>query len=110
MFTNLNNSSRTTEPTLSTMPRSDRKKLDASKPNERFGQHFRTLVDRSGLTVTELKDLLSKAGHEVSESAIRKWMRGDRYPDHELMEALGTALGLSDYRKILPPARRTRRR
>lgn len=84
----------------------ERKALSRARPNERFGLHFQELIENAGLTVAALRERLAAAKVDVTESGIRKWMRGERYPDHETMEVLGKILNLKDYRHVLPPAPR----
>jgi hypothetical protein len=95
--------------TISRMPQ-NRRKLDPAKINERFGLHFQSLVVGSGLTVAEIRQQLAMRRQHVSESGLRKWMRGDTCPSLFAIEALGEIFALPDYRHILPPPFRPRRK
>ena len=80
-----------------------RKDLSPATCKGRFGAHIRGLVDRAGLTVGELHRHLAQRGFRITESGIRKWLRGEAFPTVEVLELLAGILGLTDYRHILPP-------
>jgi transcriptional regulator with XRE-family HTH domain len=86
-----------------------RRNLDLAKLNERFGAHFQGLMDAAGLTAAELRKRMAGIRIEISEQGIRNWMRGDRYPSAEMMEALARIFGLPDYRHVLPPPHKPRK-
>jgi len=100
----------TTATRIKRMSPRQRKTLDPAKLNERFGLHFQGLIDAAGLTVKELRMRLAENGHDFSEAAIRHWMRGAYTPSLDAIEALGAALKLPDYRHVLPPPARNRRK
>jgi transcriptional regulator with XRE-family HTH domain len=57
-------------------------------------------MDEVGITS---KALAAKLG--IKEPTVRYWLRAETFPDIETLAALGKALGLDDYRKVLPPLR-----
>ena len=65
----------------------------------RFAMHLRARMDQQGMTTTALASKL-----RLGEPTIRAWLRGDTLPPIERLEPLGKALGLSDYRLVLPPS------
>jgi ribosome-binding protein aMBF1 (putative translation factor) len=68
--------------------------------NRRFAEHLRTLIDERGLRVADLALEIGR-GDEV----IYQYLRGKALPSVEVIVALGRALGLRDYRKVLPPTK-----
>ena len=83
----------------------ERRKLNprSKKFNVRFAIHLRALLEKRKLTAAEFHNRLNDARLHVSENLVMKWLSGDRYPRPDDLEAIGLALGLSDYRKIFPP-------
>lgn len=63
----------------------------------RFAIRLAELMDARGLSATSLAALI-----DVDEPAIRKWLRADGLPELKQIEPLGKALGLKDYREVLP--------
>lgn len=88
--------------TIRRMAARPRKELDPGDLNNAFGLHFRALLDKSGLSVTELRERLAEFGQEFSDSGVRKWMRGESFPTPDVMVTLAEIFRLSDYRDILP--------
>jgi hypothetical protein len=86
-----------------------RRKLDPRKLNERFGLHFRGLIEAAGMSVGQIQECMVKAGHKISEQGIRNWTRGTAFPTPFAMEALASIFGLADYRLILPPPQKSRK-
>jgi hypothetical protein len=95
--------------TICRMSPRQRKILDPASLNGRFGVHFQGLVDGAGLTVAELRSRLATRNQTMTESGIRKWLRGDTFPSPLMMEVLAEIFGLSDYRDVLPAPPRKRR-
>jgi hypothetical protein len=86
-----------------------RKEIDPATLKGRFGLHFRNLMEISGKTVPELVLHLAVVDEmPVTDSAVRKWMRGEAYPPPEMMVCLARFFGLSDYRHVLPPPAKDR--
>ena len=69
----------------------------------RFGIHLRELLDKRKLTVGEFSERVQAAGVNVSAEAVHKWIAGGRIPRPQDMEGIAAALGLKDYRHLLPP-------
>lgn len=86
------------------MPR-PRKEIDpkSKEYGDRFALRLRDLLDRRKLNAAEFLDRVRAAGVDVSAEAIRKWIAGDHLPRPQDMPAIGTVLGLRDYRDLLPP-------
>ncbi len=82
-----------------------RRPADSGTLSGRFAKHFRSLIDASGLKVGEIVDKMSMNGHKISKQGLRNYLRGDRYPSPEIMEALAEVLSIDDYRTILPEPR-----
>lgn len=62
---------------------------------ERFAENLRELAkDR------QAHEIASRAG--VTTDAVLKWLRGETLPDLDKWPALARAIGLKDYRKLLP--------
>lgn len=67
-------------------------------PLRRFAEHLSTLVGDSAPRVAEAVG--------VSSDSVRKWCRGDMVPNLEHWPKLATAVGLSDWRELLPPLKK----
>lgn len=82
-----------------------RKKIDprTKKLQQRFGLHLRELMDKKGLSAGDLHRFLEAEEIEISVSAVTKWMRGEGFPNVLTLAVIAQALGVSDYRKVLPP-------
>ena len=70
----------------------------------RFGVHLRSLMDARGWQTADVAKALAEQGVEIGKPTIQHWLRGGGCPSEDLLEPLGRAFGLSDYRHILPPA------
>ncbi len=64
----------------------------------------------SGLFAARLRELMAdRPAPELAETlgvtpdAVLKWLRGDRTPPLDQWPAIAKALGLSDWRDLLPP-------
>jgi transcriptional regulator with XRE-family HTH domain len=66
--------------------------------NLRFAKHLRALMDKRKVSVADLAATIGR-GDEV----VYQYLRGQTLPSVEVLEAIGTALALPDYRKVLPP-------
>lgn len=70
----------------------------------RFAVHLRALMDAKKWQVGDLHEQLELfAPGAVDKPAIQAWLRGQSMPKAKLIEPIGKALGLSDYRQVLPP-------
>ena len=78
------------------------KEPDVSTYAGRFAARLRTLRERKGWTVEELRDALSGAGLEVPESTLYKWERADLFPSVPELPGLAEAFGVK-VRTVLPP-------
>ena len=99
---------------ISRMPRKQgnavvrrRNEINASGTDDlavRFAVQLRAMMDKRGLrTAKEVFDLLVKAGVDVGPRGIDVWLRGEGLPKWRDLERIGQALGLRDYRRLLPP-------
>ena len=71
----------------------------------RFATHLQSLLTAAGMSTG---DLAKETG--LGEPAIRKWLRADGTPDPTSMELVAEALGIDDYRLVLPPPLLKRKR
>lgn len=78
-----------------------RKRIRPSfKPNtvrRKFAHRLHDLAD--GLTYADIAKVCG-----TSTETVSKWFAGENLPDLEYWPKLAKALGLSDYRELLPPA------
>jgi hypothetical protein len=66
----------------------------------RFARKLRELIgDRS---TREVSKLVAEQGVEVTDRAVEAWLRGQRLPKLRDIEKVAKALGLDDYRDLLP--------
>lgn len=68
----------------------------------RFAMHLQSLLTASGVSKDELAN---ETG--LGEPTIRKWLRADGTPDVSSLESIAAALGIDDYRMVLPPPKRS---
>lgn len=69
-----------------------------NSPSHQFTRRLRALLgDR---TATELAQALG-----ITPNAVGKWLRGERTPPMDDWPAIAKALGLDDWRDLLPPRR-----
>lgn len=82
-----------------------RKPLDekSSDYSTRFALNLRKQLDKRKIGQTAFLEALKHAGLEVSTQTVGKWISGDRLPRCYDLEFIGEALGLRDYRQVLPP-------
>lgn len=64
----------------------------------RFALHLDALLIERGMDSVKL----AKAS-EIAEPTIRKWLRGESIPPVTSLPAIAKALGMADYRQVLPP-------
>ena len=69
----------------------------------RFAVHLRALMDAKGWQVGDLHEQLTRFAVDIEKPAIHVWLRGKSLPKAKFLEPLGRALGLKDYREVLPP-------
>lgn len=69
----------------------------------RFAIHLRSLMDAKDWEVGDLHEQLKRLEVRVEKPAIHAWLRGEALPKARDLEKLGNALGLKDYREVLPP-------
>jgi len=95
---------RTSNRTICRMSPRPRKHLDPrSKRFEiRFAIHLRELMTARRIGPTEFRERLEGAGLEVSIVTVTKWLNGTRLPRPQDAEAIGSILGLKDYRLVWP--------
>lgn len=67
-------------------------------PRQKLALHLYDLAEKSGLTNAEIA---KKVG--CSAVAPAKWFSGENAPDVDYWPALAKALGLHDWRELLPP-------
>lgn len=71
------------------------KRSDAGK----FAAHLVYLMETHGISKDEL---VNRTG--IEDATIRKWLRGDGMPgSFATLKSLADALGIRDYREMLPP-------
>ena len=63
----------------------------------RFAARLRQLMKDNDITSTQLAKAVG-----VGEPAVRMWTRGDCFPPVDRLELIGEAIGVKDYRTILP--------
>ena len=81
----------------------ERKKLTKAEqrtPKGRFAMHLAALMQQRAIDNKTLADRLG-----IGEATVRKWLRAESVPETLDLEALGKALGLLDYRSVLPPSK-----
>jgi hypothetical protein len=64
----------------------------------RFALHLDALLIERGMDTTALAKASS-----IAEPTIRKWLRGESIPPVTSLPAIAKALGMADYRQVLPP-------
>lgn len=67
-------------------------------PRERFAARLRELVGNRPASF--LADAIG-----VKPDTVLKWLRGDNTPDLDYWPDIAKALGLKDWRELLPPAK-----
>ncbi|MCY2968464.1 MAG: helix-turn-helix transcriptional regulator, partial [Planctomycetota bacterium] len=82
-----------------------RRELDPKSTDftTRFALQLRKLVDKRNLTQATFLEKLLEAKLDVSEFTVKKWLSGERLARLGDLEQIATALGLKDYRDVLPP-------
>lgn len=85
-----------------------RKPLDPNSPDftVRFAIHLRRLAARKRFTTARFHAALHRNKLEVSRVTVAKWLNGERLPRVGDVERIAQALGLADYRRVLPEPRR----
>lgn len=68
----------------------------------RFALHLRALLEAKKLSSAEAAARITAAGLPTEVPAVNHWLRGDNMPKAKDLETIGRALGLADYRKLLP--------
>jgi hypothetical protein len=68
----------------------------------RFALRLRELMERRGWNSRDVADLVTREGVPVMDRAVDAWLAGRRLPKLKDLERIGTALGLADYRDLLP--------
>lgn len=69
---------------------------------ERFALHLRDLMERRGWSSKQVAELVTEAGLPLGDRAVDSWLRGESMPKAKDLETIGVALGLADYRDLLP--------
>lgn len=67
-----------------------------------FALHLDALLTERGISPQELADSCKAAGLPIEEHTVRAWLRGENMPKTHHLRKLGKALGLADYRHVLP--------
>jgi len=67
-----------------------------------FATHLRALLEKRRMTAESFHEAVRSEGLDVAAITVRKWISGDRLPRADDLVAIGTALGLKDYRFVLP--------
>ncbi len=82
-----------------------RKRLDpkSTRFETRFAIRLRELLDKRKLSAAEFLDRVRSAGVDVTRESVNKWIAGYHVPRPQDMPAIGSVLGLRDYRQLLPP-------
>lgn len=83
-------------------PRKELSKRELKTFRGRFAAHLESLMEAAGFTKD---DLAEETG--LGEATIRKWLRAEGTPDFPSMEKVADALGLDDYRLLLPPPKKS---
>lgn len=74
-----------------------RPKFKRDTPRRKFVHHLHDVVGRR--TFQEIADVVG-----VSRITVSKWFSGDNLPDLNYWPKLAKALGLKDWRDLLPPS------
>lgn len=92
--------------TLRRMAPRQRKPLSAKDGDYkvRFALHLRGLLEERKLTPGAFLARLQEAGLEIEQHGVNHWLRGESMPRLADMPAVGQALRMKDYRKLLPPS------
>lgn len=79
-------------------------KAEARKLGEpgSFALHLDALLTERGISPQDLAESCKALGLPIEEHAVRAWLRGENMPKAHHLRKLGKALGLADYRHILP--------
>lgn len=82
----------------------ERKTLDplSADLQVRFALHLRDMLDKKKWSPSDLSERLKTHGLDIDPAGVNVWLRGDGLPKAKDLEAVGNALGLKDYRKVLP--------
>lgn len=81
-----------------------RAKLDPAdnRLEARFARKLRALMAERKLNSPDVSRLLAAGGVEIGPRGIDRWLRAEGGPRFGELEAIGNALGLEDYRELLP--------
>jgi transcriptional regulator with XRE-family HTH domain len=88
---------------MSPRPRKELTKDDLKTFRGRFAAHLMALMESAGKTNT---DIANATG--LGEPAVRRWLRGEGVPELSVLESIADALGVADYRELLPPPKKKR--
>ncbi len=69
----------------------------------RFARHLLDLMEKNGWSSKDVSQRLSRAGLEIGPRGVDVWLRAEGSPKFRDLETIGRALGLKDYRDVLPP-------
>lgn len=67
-----------------------------------FALHLDALLTERGLAPLALAEKCQASGLPIEEWQVRAWLRGENMPKTHHLRKLGKALGLADYRQVLP--------
>lgn len=90
-----------TKAKMGSMPKKAKKLTATDKRSDagKFAVHLTSLLSSKGISK---EDLVRRTG--IEDATIRKWLRGDGIPgSFAALKQLADAIGLADYREILPP-------
>jgi hypothetical protein len=83
-----------------------RPRTDIADTDQDFGKRFalclRDLMRRREWTSADVASRLTKHGVTIGFRGVDAWLRGSRLPKFKDIEAVAVALGLDDYRALLP--------
>jgi hypothetical protein len=93
-------------PSGSGVPR-PRKKIrprNAADFLSRFALHLRKIMDDNNWISKDVSEKLAAGGVDIGPRGVDVWLRGEGSPKFRDLEKIGRALGMKDYRDILPPS------
>ena len=83
--------------------RTEIKAKDARDLPERFALHLRKIMADREWSSKDVAERISAAGVPIGARGVDVWLRGEGSPKFKDLEKIGRALGLRDYRELLPP-------
>lgn len=79
------------------------KEPDKKRYSGRLAARIRFLREEAGLTVEELAEKITDAGHSIATPSLYHWENGNRVPSIDALPAIAKALKLKSVSELLPP-------